>query len=40
MAEALHYDKKTSPGVRMSYIASARPQRLNIFQSSSLFLGR
>ncbi len=30
----LYYDKKTSCGVPMSHIASARPQRLNIFQSS------
>jgi len=27
-----YYDQKTSSGVPMSYIASARPQRLNIFQ--------
>ncbi len=30
----LYYDKKTRSGVPMSHIASARPQRLNIFQSS------
>lgn len=30
----LYYDKKTSTGIPMSHIASARPQRLNIFQSS------
>lgn len=30
----LYYDRKTSSGVPMSHIASARPQRLNIFQSS------
>lgn len=30
----LYYDKKTSSGIPMSHIASARPQRLNIFQSS------
>src|SRR6266540_4056301 len=29
-----YYDKKTSSGIPMSHIASARPQRLNIFQSS------
>lgn len=29
-----YYDRKTSSGVPMSHIASARPQRLNIFQSS------
>ena len=30
----LYYDKKTSSGIPMSHIASARPQRLNVFQSS------
>ncbi len=30
----LYYDQKTSSGIPMSHIASARPQRLNIFQSS------
>ncbi len=30
----LYYDKKTGSGIPMSHIASARPQRLNIFQSS------
>lgn len=29
-----YYDLKTSSGIPMSHIASARPQRLNIFQSS------
>lgn len=29
-----YYDKKTSTGIPMSHVASARPQRLNIFQSS------
>ncbi|MRR13674.1 radical SAM protein, partial [bacterium] len=29
-----YYDKKTSSGIPMSHVASARPQRLNIFQSS------
>lgn len=29
-----YYDIKTSSGIPMSHIASARPQRLNIFQSS------
>jgi hypothetical protein len=29
-----YYDKKTSSGIPMSHIASARPQRLNVFQSS------
>lgn len=28
-----YYDKKTSSGIPMSFIASARPQRLNVFQS-------
>lgn len=28
-----YYNKKTSTGIPMSFIASARPQRLNIFQS-------
>jgi len=28
-----YYDRKTSSGILMSHIASARPQRLNIFQS-------
>jgi hypothetical protein len=28
-----YYDKKTSSGVPMNFIASARPQRLNVFQS-------
>ncbi|HBC93117.1 MAG TPA: radical SAM protein [Pelotomaculum sp.] len=28
-----YYNKKTSSGILMSYIVSARPQRLNIFQS-------
>lgn len=27
------YDKKTSSGILMSHIASARPQRINVFQS-------
>jgi len=30
----LYYDKKTSSGLPMSHIVSARPQRLNVFQSS------
>lgn len=30
----LYYDKLTSSGVPMKFVASARPQRLNIFQSS------
>ena len=30
----LYYDKVTSTGVPMKFIASARPQRLNVFQSS------
>jgi hypothetical protein len=30
----LYYDKLTSSGIPMSHIVSARPQRLNIFQSS------
>ena len=30
----LYYDKTTSSGIPMSHIVSARPQRLNIFQSS------
>jgi hypothetical protein len=30
----LYYDKQTSSGIPMSHIVSARPQRLNIFQSS------
>lgn len=30
----LYYGKSTSSGIPMSHIASARPQRLNIFQSS------
>lgn len=30
----LYYDKKTSSGIPMSHIVSARPQRLNVFQSS------
>ncbi|HEX9022888.1 MAG TPA: radical SAM protein [Geobacteraceae bacterium] len=29
-----YYEKKTSSGIPMSHIASARPQRLNVFQSS------
>jgi hypothetical protein len=29
-----YYDKKTSSGTPMSHIVSARPQRLNVFQSS------
>ncbi len=29
-----YYDKKTSSGLPMSHIVSARPQRLNVFQSS------
>ncbi|MRR58190.1 MAG: radical SAM protein [Deltaproteobacteria bacterium] len=29
-----YYDKSTSSGIPMSHIVSARPQRLNIFQSS------
>lgn len=29
-----YYDKQTSSGIPMSHIVSARPQRLNIFQSS------
>lgn len=29
-----YYDKKTSSGVPMSHIVGARPQRLNVFQSS------
>lgn len=28
-----YYDKKTSTGIPMSFIVSARPQRLNVFQS-------
>lgn len=28
-----YYDKKTASGIPMSFIASARPQRLNVFQS-------
>ena len=28
-----YYDKKTSSGIPMNYIVSARPQRLNVFQS-------
>lgn len=28
-----YYDKKTSSGIPMDFIASARPQRLNVFQS-------
>ncbi|BBB89618.1 MAG TPA: hypothetical protein PKA28_14290 [Methylomusa anaerophila] len=28
-----YYDKKTGSGIPMSYIVSARPQRLNVFQS-------
>jgi hypothetical protein len=28
-----YYDKKTSSGIPMSHIVSARPQRLNVFQS-------
>lgn len=31
--KAEYYNKKTSSGIPMSYIISARPQRLNIFQS-------
>ena len=30
----LYYDKKTLSGIPMSHIVSARPQRLNVFQSS------
>jgi len=30
----LYYDKKTTSGIPMSHIVSARPQRLNVFQSS------
>ena len=30
----LYYDKHTSSGIPMSHIVSARPQRLNVFQSS------
>lgn len=30
----LYYDKKTASGIPMSHIVSARPQRLNVFQSS------
>jgi hypothetical protein len=30
----IYYDKQTSSGIPMSHIVSARPQRLNIFQSS------
>jgi hypothetical protein len=30
----LFYDKKTNSGIPMSHIVSARPQRLNVFQSS------
>jgi len=30
----LYYDKTTSSGIPMSHVISARPQRLNIFQSS------
>ena len=30
----LYYDKKTSSGIPMSHVVSARPQRLNVFQSS------
>lgn len=30
----LYYDKTTSSGIPMSHVVSARPQRLNIFQSS------
>jgi hypothetical protein len=29
-----YYDKKTSSGIPMSHIVGARPQRLNVFQSS------
>ena len=29
-----YYDKQTSTGLPMSHIVSARPQRLNVFQSS------
>lgn len=29
-----YYDKTTSSGIPMSHVASARPQRLNVFQSS------
>jgi hypothetical protein len=28
-----YYDKKTSSGIPMSFVVSARPQRLNVFQS-------
>jgi hypothetical protein len=31
--KAAYYDKKTSTGIPMSFIVSARPQRLNVFQS-------
>ena len=31
--EPLYYDKKTSSGVPMKFVITARPQRLNIFQS-------
>lgn len=30
----LYYNKKTASGIPMSHIVSARPQRLNVFQSS------
>ena len=33
-SKPLYYDKFTRSGIPMSHIASARPQRLNIFQSS------
>ncbi len=33
-SKPLYYDKFTSSGIPMSHVASARPQRLNIFQSS------
>lgn len=33
-AKPAYYDKQTSTGLPMSHIVSARPQRLNVFQSS------
>lgn len=33
-SKPLYYDKFTTSGIPMSHVASARPQRLNIFQSS------
>ena len=33
-SKPLYYDKFTKSGIPMSHVASARPQRLNIFQSS------